>query len=324
VHPINRLPLYWQVCVINGAVFVLATVVLAVSPATVSTELLPSEAVVLLIGLAVMLLLNALLLRASLAPVDRVVREMDVVELHDGQRLTASGSGPGARLVQSYNQMLDRLETERSTSNARALAAQESERQRIAQELHDQVGQDLTVVLLGLKQLAARVPPETVDDLELLRTSARASLDDVRRVARELRPGVLDDLGLTSALAALCSDFAAHGGTPVRRQLSPGLPDLGPERELVIYRVAQEALTNAARHAHAREVGLSLVRVADAAVLEVTDDGRGAQQVAPGAGITGMRERARLVGARLDVTSAPGRGTTVRLSVPLPEPGATP
>jgi two-component system sensor histidine kinase UhpB len=315
---LGRLPLYWQVCLINGAVFVLATTVLAVSPATVSTRLLPSEAVVLVVGLAAMLLTNALLLRASLAPVDRVVREMEVVELHDGQRLTTPGSGHGARLVDSYNAMLDRLESERSASSARALAAQESERQRIAQELHDQVGQDLTVVLLGLKRLAARVPADVVDELELLRESARASLDDVRRVARELRPGVLDDLGLASALAALCSDFTAHGGIPVRRRLSPGLPDLGPERELVIYRVAQEALTNAARHAGATEVGLSLVRVAGTAVLEVSDDGRGAPGIVPGAGVTGMRERARLVGASLDVESAAGHGTTVRLSVPLP------
>jgi two-component system sensor histidine kinase UhpB len=311
------------VCLINGAVFAFATAVLAISPATVSTELLPSEAVVLLVGLAVMLLLNALLLRARLAPVDRVIREMEVVELHDEQRLTPPGSGPGDRLVRSYNAMLDRLESERSTSSARALAAQEAERQRVALELHDQVGQDLTVVLLGLKQLATRVPPDVVAELELLRESTRHSLDDVRRVARELRPGVLDDLGLTSALAALCSDFTAHGGPPVRRRLSPGLPDLGPERELVVYRVAQEALTNAARHAGAAEVGLSLVRAADSAVLEVTDDGRRTGGIVPGAGITGMRERARLVGARLAVEGAAGKGTTVRLVVPLPAGGGT-
>jgi two-component system sensor histidine kinase UhpB len=317
----NRLPLYWQVCLINGAVFVLATTVLAVSPATVSTELVPSEGVVLLVGLAVMLLLNALLLRARLAPVDRVVREMEVVELHDGQRLTAWGSGPGERLVRSYNAMLDRLETERSASSARALAAQEAERHRIAQELHDQVGQDLTVVLLGLKQLATRLPEDAVAELELLRESARHSLDDVRRVARELRPGVLDDLGLASALAQLCSDITAHGGPPVRRRLSPGLPDLGPEAELVVYRVAQEALTNAVRHAGAAEISLSLVRVAGAVVLEVGDDGRRSGGIVPGAGITGMRERARLVDARLDVDGASGHGTSVRLTVPLPGGG---
>ncbi|QBR91903.1 sensor histidine kinase [Nocardioides euryhalodurans] len=322
MHPLqrlSRLPLYWQVLLINGAVFALGAVALLLSPATVSRQVLVSEAVVLVGGLALVLVVNALLLRRSLAPVDRVVREMQVVELHDGQRLTTPATGPGARLVGSYNAMLDRLEAERSASNARALAAQEAERHRIAQELHDQVGQDLTVVLLGLKQLAARAPAELVEELELLRDSARTGLDDVRRVARELRPGVLADLGLGSALAALCSDFTAHGGLPVRRTIAPGLPDLGPERELVVYRVAQEALTNAARHARgATEVTLSLARVGGNALLEVTDDGRGATAVVPGSGVRGMRERAVLVGATVSVDGGPA-GTTVRLVVPLPE-----
>ncbi len=316
-----RLPLYWQVCLINGALFLAATLTLALSPARVSAPVLPREGAVLLGGLAVMLVTNALLLRASLRPVDRVVHEMESVDhLHSGDRLPELGEGPGGRLGRTYNAMLDRLDAERTASTARAVAAQEAERHRVAQELHDQVGQNLTVVLLGLSQLEQRVTGEVAEEVRLLRESARTGLDDVRRVARELRPGVLDDLGLASALSAMCSDVAVHGGLPVRRTLPPGLPELGAGRELVVYRVAQEALTNAARHARATEVRLSLSRVADSVVLEVADDGRAAGPIVAGAGVLGMRERAAMVGGTVRVDGGP-RGTTVRLVVPLPEAG---
>jgi two-component system sensor histidine kinase UhpB len=310
--------LYWKVVVVNGAVFLAGTLGLVLTPASVSSQPVLSEAVALTLGLALMLLTNALLLRGTLGPVDRVVREMRTADLLDsGRRLSDSGSGPGATLVRSFNQMLDRLEAERGASDAKALAAQEAERHRIAQELHDQVGQSLTVVLLGLKQVEQRAPTELRPELELVRESVRSGLDDVRRVARELRPGVLEDLGLRSALTALATDLSAATGAPVRRTLAPGLPDLSPEAELVVYRVAQEALTNTARHAQAAHVELSLVRSGDHVVLEVTDDGVGTGDPVPGAGIRGMRERAALVNGRLSVTHRPPRGTRVRLEVPV-------
>jgi two-component system sensor histidine kinase UhpB len=228
---------------------------------------------------------------------------------------TPSG-GPGRHLVLGFNAMLDRLEEERSTSNAKALAAQEAERHRIAQELHDEVGQHLTVVLLGLKQLEAQLPADQRAEVALLRESTREGLDDVRRVARRLRPGVLEDLGLTAALTALTNDFGTHNTASVRRVIAPGLPELAPDVELVVYRVAQEALTNAARHARASRVELSLVRVGERVVLEVTDDGRGFDAGRGGAGLRGMAERSRLVGGELRILSTPGHGSTVRLAVP--------
>lgn len=317
----RELPLYWKVCLTNGAVFLVGTLVLALSPARVSERVLASEAVVLAVGLGLMFLVNAALLRFSLAPVDRVVRQMETVDLTRlDERIGQPPSGPGAQLVRSWNAMLDRLEAERSASDAKALAAQESERHRIAQELHDEVGQSLTVVLLGLKQLQARLPggaTEASEELALVRESARAGLDDVRRVARRLRPGVLDDLGLHSALASLCSDFSSAGRAHVTRTFGLGLPDLSADVELVLYRVTQEALTNVARHAAATEVEVSLTRLGDAVVLEVRDDGRGSADLQAGAGILGMRERALLVGAELTISSEPGRGTTVRLAVPV-------
>jgi two-component system sensor histidine kinase UhpB len=313
----RSLPLYWKVFLINGAVLCAAALALVLLPVSVSRRTVVSEAVVLLLGLAAMLLTNAALLRSSLAPVDRVVRAMGTVELvESGVRLERPRSNPGASLVEGFNAMLDRLDLERSTSNARAIAAQEAERHRIAQELHDQVGQSLTVVLLGLKQVEQRAPAELAEELALLRETARAGLDDVRRVARELRPGVLDDLGLVSALAALTNDFTSYSNASVRRVVGPGLPQLPPEVELVVYRVAQEALTNAHRHAEAEHVELSLTRVGDQVVLEVADDGRGCRDLVPGAGVRGMRERALLVDGQLRIISTERGGTTVRLSVP--------
>lgn len=310
--------LYWKVCLINGAVLLAGTLVLVFSPASVSRRVVVSEAVVLVVGLGLVLALNAVLLRSALGPVDRVIRAMATAQLGGpAPRLDAAGDSAGARLVRSYDAMLDRLDAERRSSNARALAAQEAERHRIAQELHDQVGQSLTVVLLGLKKLESLVPPEARDELEMLRESAREGLDDVRRVARELRPGVLEDLGLQPALAALATDVSARGGPTVRRSFGPGLPALSAESETVVYRVAQEALTNVVRHAAASRVDLSLLRVGDRVVLEVVDDGQGfTPPVVAGAGLEGMRDRATLAGGSVEVSSQPGKGTTVRLSVP--------
>ncbi len=314
--------LWWKVVLINGAVLVAATLALVLTPFSVSRHPVISEVVVLSLGLLVMLVTNAVLLRSSLAPVDRVVREMGTVDpLRHGSRLAPPGSAPGRQLVLGFNAMADRLEDERTASNGKALAAQEAERLRIAQELHDEVGQHLTVVLLGLKQLEARADPALAEELALLRESTREGLDDVRRVARRLRPGVLEDLGLASALASLANDFSAHSGATVRRTVAPGLPALAPSTELAVYRVAQEALTNAARHARAETVTLSLTRLGERVVLEVADDGQGfdVDAATAGAGLRGMRERARSVDGELGVTSRRGL-SVVRLVVPVGAP----
>lgn len=312
------LPLFWRVIAINGAVFIVGTAALALSPATVSARVLWSEAIVLAVGLAVILVTNGMLLHTWLAPMDRLSRQMSSVDLlRPGQRVEESGSGGIGPLIRSFNAMLDRLEAERSASAGLALAATEAERERIARELHDEIGQSLTVVLLGLKRVAADAPPELSSELGLIQDSARAGLDEVRRVARRLRPGVLDDLGLLNALAALASEFSESTGVPVRRGFAPGLPALDREAELVLYRVAQEGLTNAARHSGAGRVDLSLSRQGDAVVLRVADDGHGLRGAEEGSGLRGMRERALLVGAQLSIGARSGGGTEVRMVVPV-------
>jgi len=312
------LPLYWRVVLTNGLVFVLGTVALAFSPATVSERVLASEAVVLGIGLTVILVTNALLLRRSLAPLDRLAQRMREVDAPStGRGLPEERSGPAADLVDAFNAMLDRLEAERTGSNARALAAQEEERRRIATELHDEIGQTLTAVLLALKRVADRVPPDLADDVDAAQESVRTAMTGVREVASRLRPVVLEDLGLLSALASLTTETARVSDIHVVRSFAPGLPVLDPDVELVVYRVAQEALTNVSRHARAGTVEVSLTRRGSCVMLRVTDDGRGIKSAREGSGIAGMRERARLVDAELDVRPAEDGGTEVELVVPV-------
>jgi two-component system sensor histidine kinase UhpB len=198
------------------------------------------------------------------------------------------------------------------------LLAQEAERQRVARELHDDVGQTLTAIMLQIESLGGKIPPELREELDELRETARLGARDVGRIATRLRPEALEDLGLQSALSALASSFGDHAGLRVERRFEPALP-LSQEQELVIYRVAQEALTNVARHAGASHTELTLGRRDGDVVLAVRDDGRGLPPDAASSstGIRGMRERALLIGAQLSV--GPGRdgGTEVVLHVPV-------
>jgi two-component system sensor histidine kinase UhpB len=222
-----------------------------------------------------------------------------------------------AALAQAFNEMIERLELERRDSARKALAVQEAERRRIARELHDEVGQTLTGVMLQVEGLAGVVPVAAHDQLEELRETARHGTEEVRRIARRLRPEALDELGLHSAIAALVTAVAEQAGIPVERRLQRDLP-LSKDEELVVYRVAQEALTNVVRHARAGRAEVEL-RCRDGCItLTVRDDGRG---LAPGSltssnGIRGMRERAMLIGAEFSIESPDHGGTEVRLSIP--------
>ncbi|MEX1652722.1 sensor histidine kinase [Streptomyces pseudovenezuelae] len=311
--------LFWRIFALNAVVLGSATALLLWAPVTVSVPVVLTEAVILVAGLVVMLVANAALLRIGLAPLDRLTRLMATVDLlRPGQRLPEGGRGETADLIRTFNAMLERLEHERASSSARALFAQEAERRRIAQELHDEVGQSMTAILLALERAADEAEEPLRGELRQAQEITRGSLDEVRRLVRRLRPGVLEDLGLVSALTSLTSEFATHVGLRVVRRFEAGLPVLEQQTELVLYRVAQEALTNAARHAEAAQVEVSLHHTDEAVVLSVADDGRGTGAAPEGAGMRGMRERALLIGATLDVISQPQAGTTLRLTVPLP------
>jgi two-component system sensor histidine kinase UhpB len=296
---------------INAAVLTAAAVTLVVSPLTVSFPVALTELVVLTAGLVALLAVNLALLRRVFAPLGRLSRFMRRVDpLRPGARVPTVDADPEiAELTAAFNDMIDRLENERRDSALRALAAQEGERRRIARELHDQVGQALTAAMLRLDRVEVAEAKETL----------RMTLEEVREIARRLRPEALDDLGLRNALRALVASVARDARLDVTPEIEADLPLLAAEQELVVYRVAQEALTNAVRHADADALRVSLRADSAAVVLTVQDDGRGFD---PGndttaSGIRGMRERALLVRGRLDVQSARGRGTVVTLRIPL-------
>ncbi|MGP3690483.1 sensor histidine kinase [Streptomyces sp. IBSNAI002] len=307
--------LYWRIFLLNAGVLALS-VALLLGPVTVSTPVLFGEVLVLLGGLAAMLVVNAVLLRVGLAPLARLNRAMATADLlKPGTRPAVSGAGEIAALTQAFNAMLDRLEAERAMSSGRVLTALEGERKRIAQELHDEIGQTLTAVLLQLKHACDHAPEAVRTDLRQAQETTRASLEEIRRIARRLRPGVLEELGLHSAVRSLAAEFTTRR-LGVTAHVTPGLPHLDPAAELVVYRVAQEGLTNAARHSGATRVEVHLRPLPGGGVgLLVRDNGHGLRDAPEGAGIRGMRERALLIGAELVVGAGPHGGTQVRLDI---------
>ncbi|MZD52848.1 HAMP domain-containing sensor histidine kinase [Streptomyces sp. SID5606] len=309
--------LFWRIFSLNAAGLFVATALL-LGPLTVSTPVLPGEALILLAGLAALLAGNAAVLRIGLRPLRRLGSAMATADLLvPGARPAVAGPAEAAQLIATYNTMLDRLRAERAAGAGRALQAQERERHRIARELHDEVGQTLTAVLLQLKRVADRVPGELREEVTLAQEATRAGLDEIRRIARRLRPGVLEELGLPSALRSLAAEFTHHG-LSVEHHVPGDLPPLAPEAELVLYRVAQEGLTNTARHSGADHAALTLRPLAGGVELLVRDNGTGLGTAAEGAGIRGMRERALLIGAEIHFEPAPSGGTDVRLRVPAP------
>jgi two-component system sensor histidine kinase UhpB len=320
------LSLLWLVFLANGSVLVIALLLLTFSPIEIDAPIETDQFALLLAGFVVLVALNLVLLRRVLSPLSQLTQLMSSVD-PDRPGLRLSGvrlrSAEGQALVASFNAMLDRLESARREAARTALAAQEAERLRVARELHDEIGQTLTAVTIQAER-AAENEPDKAAALQRVADAVRESLDEVRRIARELRPEALDDLGLVNALIALCTRVGAQDGPVVKRELQGKLPALSPDMELVIYRIAQEGLTNALRHSGARSATVSLVADAETLTLTVTDDGKGMPLHLPSgtAGIAGMRERALLVGGRLSIKSRPDRGTEVRLSIPVPREGS--
>jgi two-component system, NarL family, sensor histidine kinase UhpB len=313
------MPLFWRVFLANAAILLAGVLVLALTPLKVSEHATLREIIVLLAGLALMIVVNWVILRPLFRPLERLADRMEDADvLRGGQRVPIESTGEVGALEHAFNTMMERLERERREAGARALDTQEEERQRIARGLHDEVGQTMTGVLLLLKRLAHDGAPEQHAALSEAQAAVKASLEDVRRTAQELRPEILDHLGLRSALTNLARTFSDRTGIPVQRQFPSQLPRLDPKVELVLYRVAQEGLTNAARHSAASEVTLTLEHDADSVVLRILDNGRGFDgSRTEGGGLRGIRERALIVGGAVAIKPAPTGGAEIRLQVPI-------
>ena len=289
------MPLLWRIFVGNALVLGVATMALVLTPVTVSFPAAERELLVLAAGLAVMLAVNYVLLRRAVAAVAAAGRgDARGRPAGAGAARSSSRTPPAevAELAAAFDQMLDRLERERRESARRALGAQEEERLRIARELHDEVGQALTAVLLQLDRAQAGAAGSRRERIAEAREAARATLEEVRAIARNLRPEALDDLGLAAALRQLCIE-AERAGVLVERDIS--------SRRALAPRGRGGRLPGGAGGDHERAAPCR--RRADrvtlrpagsrGALLRVVDDGRGCGDAPEGAGMRGMRERAR-------------------------------
>ena len=250
-------------------------------------------------------------------------RAIGVIAAHDKLGADPRFSDADVRLAETFASRaavaVDLSERIERNALGRVVDAQEVERRRLARELHDETGQALTSILLGLKSLEEKVDAEARKAIAELRELVVATLQDVRRLAVELRPKVLDDFGLEAALERLTAAFSEQTGIEVQfeAQLPARLPE---EIETAFYRVIQESLTNVVKHARARRVSIVLTRRDSAVSAVIEDDGQGFDPTAhrEGFGLSGMQERLALLGGGLQIESgANGSGTTVAAEVPL-------
>jgi two-component system sensor histidine kinase UhpB len=313
-------PIFTEVLLVNTLLIGLAAAVAAV----LAGWNRPGPVFLLAAGTAALaFLVNNAVLRRRFNPLENLIDEMEKVDLSQpGANLPPGVDGKAdseevERLELAFLRMMRRLEAERRRSSSAALQAQEEERARVARDLHDQVNQSLTGVLLRLEAARAAATPEL--ETEIAETSALAhqAMDELLTVARQLRPTALDDLGLKAAIAGQVEQLSRNG-VEVSFDSEGELGDLDPDSQLVIYRVSQEAVGNAIRHSGGGRIEVRLRRQTGRVVLAVSDDGRGFSfdEANTGLGLGGMRERALLVGGELEIESRPGRGTSVRLTVP--------
>jgi two-component system sensor histidine kinase UhpB len=320
----RRRDLLTQVLLLNLLLIVTA-VVLAVIAANADRDLFdPQSGLVLGLAVALTILFNVLLIQRRFQPLEQLVDQMERADLSRPGANLSDGTEPNGpeevvRLHQAFARMLERLEAERRRASSAALTAQERERTRVARDLHDEVNQSLTGLLLRLEATREKAPPELAAELAEIRRVANQAMQELLDLARQLRPTALDDLGLPPALPANVRGLSRQGAVDATFESEGELGELPEDVQLVVYRVAQEALNNAVRHSEAEHVQVALRREGDLAELTVRDDGRGFtfDDTGRGLGIGGMRERALLVGGEFQIESRPGVGTRVRLIVPI-------
>jgi two-component system, NarL family, sensor histidine kinase UhpB len=283
----------------------------------------------LILALAIVLSLcvNLWMLQRRFRPLERLIDRIEHVDPAEPTSLEVSVPEPIEeidRLGQSFTRLLDRIEEERLRSGQLVLRAQEEERRRLARDLHDEVNQALTAILLRLEALATGAPPQQVSEVVELKRLVNQAMEELLNLARQLRPTALDDHGLVPAIDAQLKRFAARTGVEARLRTEGDPEQLDEDRKSVIYRVAQEALTNIGRHAGATAVDVELDVDGSGSELRIRDDGAGfdpaevartGSRNGSGLGLIGMAERARLAGGELQVLSAPGGGTTVTLRI---------
>jgi len=279
------------------------------------------QLLILVLVIVLTFCVNVWMLQRRFAPLEHLINRIERIDPSERSTFELAGDPVAEidRLAQSFRRLLQGVDDERRRSGKLVLRAQEEERRRVARDLHDEVNQSLTAILLRLEALAQDTPAERLEEVVELKRLATQAMDELLNLARQLRPTALDDHGLLPAIEAQVRGLEERSGIQARLEISGDPAFLDEEKQTVIYRVAQEALANAGRHAHARTVALALEVAGEAAELRIRDDGVGFDPVVSrgdGLGLDGMVERARLVGGELDLRSSPGAGTELTLRVP--------
>ncbi len=346
VQRLLRIPLFYKILLVNSLIVVLGAI-----GGTVVTvwhvRRYPEDlhfwliAAFVAVGMLVSFLVNNMILRLTLKPLDRLQEGVDAVgkgRLDVQVQKDAHSDERFDRLIDTFNQMVQQQQADARRMQMlshRILQAQEEERQRVARELHDEAAQALTSLLVHLRLLERAYTPEQAQQrVHELRELTAQALEEVRRVALDLRPKILDDLGLIAALRWRVDEFNAAGQARATLHVEGVSERLPRTVELVFYRVAQEALNNAARHAEATSVTMTLARHDDILSLSITDDGKGfdlSQKLSGkydeitgstgGLGLMGISERMSMIGGLGEIQSSPGQGTQVLVSASLSVPG---
>jgi two-component system sensor histidine kinase UhpB len=318
---VNRSTLLTQVIATN-ALAIMALIFFCVLVLDVNTGVgaRRAELILLMLAIAAALALNVFILRRQFAPLEKLITTMEHIDLaQPGARAVVPGGATEdiAELVDSFNTMISRLEDERHERISAGVKAQENERARVARDLHDEANQALTAVILRLQAASQEAPPELKSEIDEAKRLAGQAMEELLEVVRRLRPTILD-LGLRNALSSQVEKFGERSGIEMEFVYDgDGRQRLGGDRELAIYRVVQEALSNIAQHADATHVDVNLT-IGPTIVLRVRDNGKGFDASEPTRrfGVSGMRERAQLMHGTLEIDSAPGEGTTLTMELP--------
>jgi len=329
-----RIPLLYKILVANSVIVAIGAVAGTVITAWYVNRFPDNLQIGLMMlfgtsGIIIGFLVNSWVLQRALKPLDRLQDAVDEVRSgHTGVRVVLGDNTDDRfdRLADTFNHMLDTLEEnarQLKHVSGRIIQAQEEERRRLARELHDEAAQALTSLLVYLRLLErAKTPEEAQLRVQELRELTAQALEEVRRVSLDLRPTILDDLGLGPALEWRVDEFNSAHGMEAAIEVQGIEKRLSRNVELVFYRVGQESLSNVARHAQADAVDVTLLQRNGVVTIEIIDDGCGfnpsmADDGPRGLGLVGMRERLAMIDGKLIIESAPGKGTRVVASAPV-------